>query len=122
MVTYPTTLPCAKVNGATAKQESSKKYLGDNSYHIPYPTVSVTLVAETKADLIALADFYYNDINGGTDLFLATWMFEGVTDYAWTVRIVGGFDTSYLFSTVGEKKITVEILDDVAAVIASKNI
>lgn len=69
-----------------------------------------------------LADFYYNDINGGVDAFKATWTFEGVSDYAWTVKIIGGFETSYPFATVGEKKITVEILDDVAAVIAAKNV
>jgi hypothetical protein len=116
MITYSSTLPCPQVSGYGTTQEGKTKYLGGKTVAIQ-PRISMTLVAKTRAELLALADFYYNDINGGVDTFLAKWVFEGISDHLWTVKIVGGFDTSYPFAMVGEKKITVEIQDDVAAIV-----
>lgn len=116
MITYPLNLPCPQVNGYGTEQEAKKKYLGGGAATIR-PRISMTLLTKTRAELIALADFYYNDINGGVDTFLAKWVFEGISDHKWTVKIVGGFNTSYAFARVGEKKITVEIQDDVASVV-----
>lgn len=120
MITLPVynllTLPCPTLDGYATNQEPIKKYWG-GEYTVQKPKINVTLFANSEKKLLALADFYYNVINSGNIQFMITLPFEGITDHEWTVKLVGKFDTSYVFTNVGKKSITLEIQDDVPTVV-----
>ncbi len=60
-----TILPCVQVGGYGFTQEKPMKYLG-GTIHKYNPRITATFVSISDANLLALADFYYNDLNSGT--------------------------------------------------------
>ena len=118
-MTYPAHLPCPIVNAYGNKQAAAKKYLA-NKHSTPKPRVTVTLITESKQQMIDFADFYFNDLNDGTETFTAMWDVFGVDDYLWTFRIVGDISNVLKFSTSSTITFSLEVQDDAGSVVAAK--
>lgn len=116
-----TILPCITVGGYGFTQEKPTKYLGGALYK-PKPRITVTAFATTPASLLALADFYYGDLNSGTLPFTIELPIEGVMGMRLNVKIVSDFNTSYLSPNLTEKSLILELQDDITTLVAEASV
>jgi len=107
-----TILPCVQVGGYGFTQEKPMKFLG-GAMHKYKPRITATFMFVSDANLLALADFYYNDLNSGTLPFTIVLPVEGMIGLTLNVKIVSDFNTSYTYKTMTEKSLVLELQDDI---------
>lgn len=113
---YPSSLPCPSTRDHEYTIERATLYLGDVAGE-PRTKVKVRVRAENNAELTDFFYFYDNYISYGKDSFQWALPIDGVTDYEWTVKIISDVDTKAVGMTAHDISFTLEIQDDVQAVL-----
>lgn len=116
---FPKSLVCILVSGFNQTLKPKKNYLGGKS-KIINPTGKVEVLARDDLEYGIFTEWYVNELDYGNNSFTLEVPFFGLKR-AWNVKIVGDVSASNSSSQVRKTTMTIEILDDIATVLANND-
>ena len=116
---FPTGLVYILVNGFNQTLKSKKNYLGGKS-KIINPAGKIEVLTKSDLEYAVFTDWYINEIDYGNNDFTIEAPFFGLKR-KWNVKIVGDVSASNSSQFVRKVQLNLEILDDVATVLANSD-
>ena len=116
---FPKSLVCILVSGFNQTLKPKKNYLGGKSKVIN-PTGKIEVLARDNLEYGIFTEWYVNELDYGNNSFTLEAPFFGL-QRAWNVKTIGDVSASNSSSKVRKATMTLEILDDVATVLANND-
>lgn len=115
---FPVSVSCVLTDGYSETQPKPKKYLGNKSVKEKM-IINATTLLESHDDMQLFAHWWYEELDSGSlDFDIELPVFG--TPYVFTVKMLNDISTSLTGSQIREVTMSLEIQNDVGAVIASE--
>lgn len=116
---FPDGLVYILVSGFSQTLKAKKNYLGGKS-KTTNPTGKIEILSKSDLEYAIFTDWYINELGYGNNDFTIEAPFFGLKR-KWNVRIIDDVSASNLSQFVRKGKLNLEILDDVATVLANSD-